>query len=335
MESRNDAYVNAGFNTNSYKKTFVVTLGLFLNTTRLGTRINNGGFYVEWKPMSNLLVSAGPWVNSQPPSTRSTRPWMPDASASRPTATATCSPSWIRQHGRRRPARAQLDLHPQPEPRDLRAALHLERSVLAVQITGRARRPYTFDPYVRRRPGASDYRSLRGNAVIRCGVPAGLHAVLARGRSGEDYAPYEDRDISPRHAPDVRRPGEQRVHGGRSRTTWASRRRVEPGLGSRGEIAAVVLDGHDPWLGGVDQWGVLDVSGAAMWVLSADIDCVVEACRFPALSTHRNFDLNWRRSLPRTTKWLSISTASAAAISRLSLISSLPVVVMRSTGEAI
>ena len=24
---------------------------------------NQGGFYVEWKPKSNLFVSAGPWVN--------------------------------------------------------------------------------------------------------------------------------------------------------------------------------------------------------------------------------------------------------------------------------
>jgi hypothetical protein len=80
----------------------------------------------------------------------------------------------------------------------------------------------------------------------------------------------------------------------------------------------------------VDQWGVLDVSGAAMWVLSADIDCVVEVpvpCAFDA----SELDPELAAQPATNNEMASISTASAAAISRLSLISSLPVVVMRST----
>src|SRR5262249_31172225 len=65
MESRRDVYVNAGINTDSYKKTFWSPWAYF-ERDDAGSAVNNGGFYVEWKPKSNLLLSTWPSLNLNP-----------------------------------------------------------------------------------------------------------------------------------------------------------------------------------------------------------------------------------------------------------------------------
>jgi hypothetical protein len=191
MESRNDAYVNAGFNTNSYKKTFW-SPWVYFEYDEAGTRINNGGFYVEWKPMSNLLLSAGPWVNLNHIDAQYVTV-VPDASASRTygnryvfaeldnnTVGADLRVNWTFTPN------LSLETYVQPY---ISSGQYSQYKSLAAPDT------YTFDPYAYGGDPSFDYRSLRGNAVIRWEYLPGSTLFLVWTQQREDYAPYEDQDI--------------------------------------------------------------------------------------------------------------------------------------------
>ena len=163
MESRRDAYINAGFNTDSYKKTFY-NAWVYFERDEAGLASNDGGAYVEWKPKSNLLVSAGPFVNMDHTAAQYV------ATVADPTATETFGNRYVFAELDQTTVGADLRLNWTFTP-----DLSLETYVQPFLSSGKYRqfkalaRPgaYEFDPYAYGANPNFDVGSLRGNAVVR------------------------------------------------------------------------------------------------------------------------------------------------------------------------
>lgn len=163
MLSRRDAYINAGFNTDSYKKLYY-NAWVYLERNEAGLNVNEGGLYAEWKPMSNLFLSAGPFVNydhfdAQYVST------IPDAAA-----TETYGRRYVFAQLDQTTVGADLRLNWTFTP-DLSFQTYVQPFLSSAKYTGykSLARPmtYEFDPYAYPGNANFDFGSLRGNAVLR------------------------------------------------------------------------------------------------------------------------------------------------------------------------
>jgi hypothetical protein len=191
MKSRRDVYVNAGFNTDSYKKTFW-SPWVYFEYDESGLAVNNGGFYVEWKPKSNLLVSAGPFVNfdhsdaqyvttvPDPSATRTFGNYYVFAELDQKTVGVDLRVNWTFTPN------LSLETYVQPY---ISSGQYSQYKSLAAPDT------YSFDPYAYGGNPSFDYRSLRGNAVIRWEYLPGSTLFLVWTQQREDYQPYEGLDF--------------------------------------------------------------------------------------------------------------------------------------------
>ncbi len=163
MESRVDGYLNFGMNTDSYKKTFW-SPWVNLERDEAGTAYNGAGFYVEWKPKSNLFLSAGPWVNLN----HAAAQYVSTIADS--TATTTYGNRYVFAELDQTTVGADLRLNWTFTP-----DLSLQTYVQPFFSSGKysqykslaAPRTYSFDPYAFSGDPSFDYGSLRGNAVLR------------------------------------------------------------------------------------------------------------------------------------------------------------------------
>ncbi|MBI3540434.1 MAG: hypothetical protein HY076_09200, partial [Candidatus Eisenbacteria bacterium] len=191
MLSRRDANVNAGFNTDSYRKTFLSTWVLF-DRNEAGGSANNGGFYVEWKPRSNLLLSAGPWVNFNHAAAQYV------TSVADPTATETYGRRYVFAALDQSTIGADVRLNWTFTP-DLSLETYVQPFFSSGKYSGYkslARpRTYAFDPYAF--PGSAnfDFGSLRGNAVVRWEYAPGSTVFLVWTQKRDEFGPAGDFDL--------------------------------------------------------------------------------------------------------------------------------------------
>jgi len=179
-------YVNAGFNSNSYKKTFV-SPWIYLERDDAGGFANNGGFYVEWKPKSNLLISAGPWINVNHLDAQYVTT-LPDS-----TATETYGRSYVFAELDQATVGADLRLNWTFTPN-----FSLETYVQPFLSSGdyfgykELARPdtYEFNPVAPPFDPSFDVRSLRGNAVLRWEYRPGSAMFLVWTQQRDDYEPF-------------------------------------------------------------------------------------------------------------------------------------------------
>jgi hypothetical protein len=186
MRSRNDGYVNAGFNSSSYTRT-IWSGWTYLERDEAGGSANNGGFSVEWKPRSNLLLSAGPWINlnhvdaqyvttaADTAAVSTFGSWYVFAALDQTTVGADFRVNWT--------FTPDLSLQTYVQP-----FLSSGRYGAAKSLA----RPdsYAFEPYVGGENPNFDFRSLRGNAVLRWEYSPGstLFLVWTQQRDGADAA---------------------------------------------------------------------------------------------------------------------------------------------------
>jgi hypothetical protein len=191
MEAPRDIYVGAGLNTDSYKKTFLSTW-FNLESNEAGGYSRSGGFYLEWKPKSNLLVSAGPSLSFD----RSDAQYV----------TTTADPSATQTYGNRY-VFARLDQT--TFATDLRVNwtfspnLSLETYLQPFLSSGKYAgfkslampATYTFDPYAY--ADNPDFRvgSLRGNAVFRWEYAPGSALFLVWTQQRADFEPVGEFDL--------------------------------------------------------------------------------------------------------------------------------------------
>ncbi|HKQ56785.1 MAG TPA: DUF5916 domain-containing protein [Candidatus Eisenbacteria bacterium] len=191
MKAPRDIYFGAGFNTNSYKKAFLSTW-FNIDATDVGGFSRSGGFYVEWKPKSNLLVSAGPSlsvgrVDAQYVTT------TPD-----PSATETFGNRYVFARLDQTTLATDVRVNWTFTP-NLSFETYLQPFVSSGTYTGykslAAPNTYTFDPYAF--SGNSDFRlaSLRGNAVLRWEYSPGSALFLVWTQQRADFEPVGDFDF--------------------------------------------------------------------------------------------------------------------------------------------
>ena len=191
MKSLSGAYVNFGFNSDSYKKTFV-SPWVYLERDESGSSANNGGFYVEWKPRSNLFLSTGPWVNFNHTDAQYV------TTATDPTATATYGRRYVFAALDQSTVGADLRLNWTFTP-----DLSLETYVQPFFSSGKYRdyrslarpRTYEFDPYAFSGNPNFDFGSLRGNAVVRWEYAPGSTLFFVWTQQRDEFQPEGDFDL--------------------------------------------------------------------------------------------------------------------------------------------
>jgi hypothetical protein len=191
MQSQRDAYVNAGFNTDSYKKT-IFNGWVYLERDEAGLAANNGGFYLEWKPRSSLLVSAGPWVNFNHSDAQYVTT-TPDGAA-----TETFGNRYVFAELDQTTVGADLRLNWTFTP-----DLSFQTYVQPFLSSGKYRqfkslaRPgtYEFDPYAFGGNPNFDFGSLRGNAVVRWEYRPGSALFLVWTQQRDDFQSDGDFDF--------------------------------------------------------------------------------------------------------------------------------------------
>ena len=191
MLSRRYAYVNAGLNTDSYKKTFW-SPWIDLELDEAGSAYNGGGFYVEWKPRPNLLVSAGPWVNLN----HSDAQYV--TTVADPAATATYGSRYVFAELDQTTVGTDLRINWTFTP-----DLSLETYVQLFFSSGKyaqykslaAPGTYAFDPYAFGGNPSFDFGSLRGNAVLRWEYLPGSALFLVWTQQRDDFQPVGDFDL--------------------------------------------------------------------------------------------------------------------------------------------
>ena len=182
MKTTQQFYVNAGFNTNSYKKTFL-SPWFYFDWNEAGGYSRDGGFYVEWKPKSNLLVSVGPWVNANHQDAQYVTT-IPDAGA-----TATYGNRYVFAELDQTTVGADLRVNWTFTPN-----LSLETYVQPFTSSGEYRQSkslaqpgtYSFDPHPLQVEDF-DFRSLRGNAVLRWEYSPGSALFLVWTQQRDDF----------------------------------------------------------------------------------------------------------------------------------------------------
>ena len=163
MESPRSIYVNAGFNSDSYKKLFL-SPWVNLDWNEAGSSVKSGGFYIEWKPKSNLFLSTGPWVemNHQDAQYVDT---VPDSGA-----TSTYGRRYVFSELDQTTLGLDVRLNWTFTP-DLSLQTYVQPFFSSARFTRfkSLAEPgtYSFDPYAYSRDPSFDFASLRGNAVLR------------------------------------------------------------------------------------------------------------------------------------------------------------------------
>jgi uncharacterized protein DUF5916/cellulose/xylan binding protein with CBM9 domain len=191
MESRRQGYLDAGFNTDSYKKTFY-NGWINLGWDEAGTATNDGGVYVEWKPKSNLFLSAGPWLNVDHTAAQYV------ATIADPAATETFGNRYVFGELDQTTVGADLRLNWTFTP-----DLSLETYVQPFLSSGKYRqfkalaRPgtYEFAPYAYGGNPNFDVGSLRGNAVLRWEYRPGSALFLVWTQQRDDFEQLGDFDL--------------------------------------------------------------------------------------------------------------------------------------------
>jgi hypothetical protein len=191
MRSRRNAYLEAGFNTDSYKKTFL-NAWTYLERDEAGSAVNNGGVYLEWKPKSNLLISAGPWINANHMDAQYV------TTASDPTATSTYGNRYVFAELDQSTIGADLRLNWTFTP-DLSLETYIQPFFSSGKYAGfksLARpRTYEFDPYAYGGNENFDVASLRGNAVARWEYSPGSTLFLVWTQQRDDFEPTGNFDV--------------------------------------------------------------------------------------------------------------------------------------------
>jgi hypothetical protein len=191
MRSRRSGYVEAGFNTNSYRKTFF-NLWSYFERNEAGFAANQGGVYVEWKPKSNLLLSAGPWVNFDHADAQYVK------TVTDPAATATYGRRYVFAELDQNTVGADLRVNWTFTP-DLSLQTYVQPFLSSGEYSQfrslAAPNTYTFDPYVNPADpdpaGDSNFQvaSLRGNAVLRWEYRPGSALFLVWTQQRDDVQP--------------------------------------------------------------------------------------------------------------------------------------------------
>ena len=191
MESRNSVYLNFGLNTNSYKKTFW-SPWVYMDRNEAGTSVSEGGFYVEWKPRSNLLISSGPWVSSNHQDAQYVR------TAQDTNATQTYGNRYVFAELDQTTVGADLRLNWTFTP-DLSLETYIQPFFSSGEYSGykslAAPGTYRFDPYAFSGNPSFDFRSLRGNAVLRWEYQPGSTLFLVWTQQREDSDEIGDFDL--------------------------------------------------------------------------------------------------------------------------------------------
>jgi hypothetical protein len=191
MKSRSDVYVGAGFNTDSYKKTFLSTWVNF-SADEAGGYSNSGGFYVEWKPRPNLLVSAGPSLNVN----RTDAQYV--TTAADPTATQTYGNRYVFARLDQTTVATDLRVNWTFTP-TLSLETYMQPFLSSGKYSGYKSLAmpgtYTFDPYAF--AGSPDFRvgSLRGNAVLRWEYSPGSTLFFVWTQQRSDFEPIGEFDF--------------------------------------------------------------------------------------------------------------------------------------------
>jgi hypothetical protein len=193
MKSVNSAYVEAGFNSDAFKKRSYNAWSYF-ERNEAGGFSNQGGISMDWKPVPNLLVSIGPWINND----------HVDAQYVTTVGDAAATETFGRRY-----VFAELDQN--TIGADLRLnwtftpELSLETYVQPFFSSGRyaafksLARPdtYAFEPYAFGGNPNFDVRSLRGNAVARWEYRPGstLFLVWTQQRDASEFESLGELDM--------------------------------------------------------------------------------------------------------------------------------------------
>jgi hypothetical protein len=191
MKSEAGTYLNFGCNSDNYKKTFV-SPWVYFERDRHGSSANNGGFYVEWKPKSNLFISTGPWVNFNHVNAQYV------TTAADPTATETYGNRYVFASLDQTTVGADLRLNWTFTP-DLSLETYLQPFFSSGEyddFKSLARpRTYAFDPYAFNGNINFDVASLRGNAVLRWEYAPGSTVFLVWTQVRDAFTPDGDFDL--------------------------------------------------------------------------------------------------------------------------------------------
>jgi hypothetical protein len=183
MKSRNDAYVNFGGGTNSYKKTFF-NPWVNLEWDEAGASYKGIGFYLEWKPKSNLFLSAGPWINAN----HSDAQYV--ATVSDTTATPTFGNRYVFAELDQTTVGVDLRLNWTFTP-DLSLQTYVQPFFSSGDYSQfkslAAPGTYRFDPYPYSSDPSFDVGSLRGNAVLRWEYRPGSALFLVWTQQRDDF----------------------------------------------------------------------------------------------------------------------------------------------------
>ena len=192
VESRRGAYLNAGFNTDSYKKTFL-SPWVNLNWDEAGTAVASGGFYIEWKPKSNLFLSAGPWAENNHQDAQYVTT-IPDIFA-----TSTYGRRYVFAELDQKTVGVDFRLNWTFTP-----DLSLQTYVQPFFSSGRYNQfkalatpgTYDFDPYAYGDDPNFDVASLRGNAVLRWEYRPGSALFLVWTQTRDDFDSQGEFDLN-------------------------------------------------------------------------------------------------------------------------------------------
>ncbi len=191
MDAPGWLYVNAGFNTNSYQKTFL-SPWTYLEWNQEGYANREGGFYLEWKPRSNLLISTGPWLSKLHADAQYVTT-VPDAAA-----TQTYGNRYVFAELDQTTVGVDLRLNWTFTP-DLSLETYVQPFLSSGEYAGykslAAPDTYEFDPYAFGGNPNFDYGSLRGNAVLRWEYLPGSALFFVWTQMREDFRPVGDFDL--------------------------------------------------------------------------------------------------------------------------------------------
>jgi Domain of unknown function (DUF5916)/Carbohydrate family 9 binding domain-like len=189
MESPFNGYVDFGGGTDSYKKTFW-NPWVNLSWDEAGGRYTGLGFYVEWKPKSNLLLSVGPSLNLN----HSDAQYVTTVADGN--ATATFGNRYVFSELDQTTVAADLRVNWTFTP-DLSLQTYVQPFISSASYGAFKSLAdpgtYTFDPMAASDPVLAgvapsfDYGSLRGNAVLRWEYRPGSALFLVWTQQRDDF----------------------------------------------------------------------------------------------------------------------------------------------------
>ena len=192
MESRFDGYVNFGGGTDSYKKTFF-NPWVNLEWDEAGTAYQGLGFYVEWKPKSNLFISTGPFANLNHVDAQYV------ATVGDPAATETFGNRYVFAELDQTTVGVDLRLNWTFTP-DLSLQTYVQPFFSSGDYAQfkslAAPGTYAFDPYAYSSAPSFSVGSLRGNAVLRWEYMPGSALFLVWTQQRDDFESLGEFDLA-------------------------------------------------------------------------------------------------------------------------------------------